>query len=308
MRPVSERLGSGETTALAQAGEGAYNKLQAQWDWAGSALGSAWQQLSTDPIGALRQGTGAVLSFAGNAVYDTALFTSDQIAVSANLLSGGLIPATDALQRNVDRTESFFGGVYNIEQAIDSKDYALAGGLAVAGLEETLVTLITRGRGGQLVDGPSKYTHSAPYSGNPLEPNFVGPVNSATGQAERYLFRGDDRSPEMVFKEGFQPLGNNTDLHLYASENVPSIYVGTSRSPNVARDYASDEGFVFTIRGQSQGIDVNGVLGTRSPFPDDLEIAVPGGIKSGDILGGRKVDPNTGKFTGPFIYNPNFEK
>ncbi|MCU7929098.1 MAG: hypothetical protein KZQ97_22065 [Candidatus Thiodiazotropha sp. (ex Dulcina madagascariensis)] len=88
MRPVSERLGSGEPTALAQFGEGAYNKLQAQADWVGSAAVNAWQRLSTDPIGSLMQGTGAVLSFAGNAVYDTALLASDQIAVSANLLSG----------------------------------------------------------------------------------------------------------------------------------------------------------------------------------------------------------------------------
>ncbi|PUB82669.1 MAG: hypothetical protein DBP02_14255, partial [gamma proteobacterium symbiont of Ctena orbiculata] len=151
MRPVSERLGSGEPmttpSALEQAGEGAYNKLQAQWDSANSAAVNAWQQISTDPIGTLMQGTGAVLSFAANAAYDTALYASDQVAVSANLLSGGLIPATDALQRNVERTESVFSGVYNIEQAVDSKDYGLAGGLAVEGFEAALLTLATRGRG-----------------------------------------------------------------------------------------------------------------------------------------------------------------
>jgi hypothetical protein len=167
-RPVSERLGVGEPTALAQIGEGAYNKLQAQWDWAGSAAVNAWQRLSTDPLGTLMQGTGAVLSFAGNAVYDTALFTSDQIAVSANLLSGGLIPATDALQRNVDRTESFFGGVYNIEQAIDNKEYGLAGGLAVEGFETALLSLATRGRG-QLFDTPYDVAKPGDY-------DFMGPL------------------------------------------------------------------------------------------------------------------------------------
>jgi hypothetical protein len=152
-RPVSERLGLGEPTALAQIGEGAYNKLQAQWDWADSAVVNAWQQLSTDPIGTLIQGTGAVLSFAGNAAYDTALYASDQIAVSSHYLSGGLIPATDALQRNVERAESFFDGVYDIEQAVDNKDYRLAGALIVGGIEGGLERLVFRGRG--LHDNPN---------------------------------------------------------------------------------------------------------------------------------------------------------
>jgi hypothetical protein len=161
-RPVSERLGVGEPTALAQFGEGAYNKLQAQW----GGVVNAWNQLTTDPINTLIEGTGAVLSFAGNAVYDTALYVSDQLAVSSHYLTSGLIPATDALQRNVDRAESVFGGVYNIEQAVDNKDYGLAGGLAVEGFEAALLTLLTRGRGQLDTPNVLKQTGGGNFTGS----------------------------------------------------------------------------------------------------------------------------------------------
>jgi hypothetical protein len=48
---------------------------------------------------------------------------------------------------------------------------------------------------------------------------------------------------------------------------------------------------------------VNAVLGSKSPFPHELEIAVPGGIHPSSIMGARQVDPN-GSFIGPFIKNP----
>jgi uncharacterized protein RhaS with RHS repeats len=118
-----------------------------------------------------------------------------------------------------------------------------------------------------------------------------------------FVFRGDDRPPATIFKEGFQPKGTNTDLYEYALSNRPSIYVSTSKSSAVARDFT--DGYVYTIRGQSNGIDVNTTLGSKSPFPNELEIAVPNGIKPGDIMGARQVSGN-GKFTGPFIKNPSF--
>ena len=111
----------------------------------------------------------------------------------------------------------------------------------------------------------------------------------------------------MIFNEGLQPRGTNADLYRYALENEPSIFVPTSKSPNVARDFADMQGggYAYTIRGQSQGLDVNAILGKRSPFPHEFEIAVPGGVQPLDIMGARQVAPS-GKFVGPFINNPMY--
>ena len=84
----------------------------------------------------------------------------------------------------------------------------------------------------------------------------------------------------MIFKEGFQPQGTNLDLFNHAAINRDSAYFSTSKSPNVARTAPGVEegGFVYTARGQPNGVDVNSTLGSRSPHHTELEIAVPGGI------------------------------
>lgn len=111
----------------------------------------------------------------------------------------------------------------------------------------------------------------------------------------------------MIFQEGFQPRGTNTDLYQYASQNVPSVYVPTSTSQSVAMDFASmQEGYVYTIRGMPEGIDVNGVLGSRSPFPHEFEIAVPGGVPPENILRAQPVGAD-GNFSGPYLANPGYK-
>ncbi|WP_439899160.1 scabin-related ADP-ribosyltransferase [Pseudomonas gingeri] len=102
-------------------------------------------------------------------------------------------------------------------------------------------------------------------------------------------------------------MATSTDLYNYALQNEPSIFVSASKSPTVARDFADKPGggYVYTIRGQSQGLDVNAILGRRSPFPQEFEIAVPSGVRPQDIMGARQVGP-TGTFIGPFIKNPAY--
>ncbi|WP_371851760.1 scabin-related ADP-ribosyltransferase [Duganella phyllosphaerae] len=131
--------------------------------------------------------------------------------------------------------------------------------------------------------------------------------NAAATRKSGFIFRGDDRDPAVIFKEGFQPQGTNLDLYNHAASNRNSAYVSTSKSPNVVRAAPGVEegGFVYTMRGQPNGVDVNATLGTRSPFRSELEIAVPGGINSSDIMGARAISPN-GKFIGPFIKNPEY--
>ncbi len=102
-----------------------------------------------------------------------------------------------------------------------------------------------------------------------------------TNSGANFTYRGDSRSPDEVFSNGFQSRGNSTDLQAHALDNTrpPSAYVSTSRSADVAGDFADN---VYVVRPRN-GIDVNQVLGSRSPFPDELEIAIPGGVSPSDI-------------------------
>jgi|GEM_PF-3010443 len=132
--------------------------------------------------------------------------------------------------------------------------------------------------------------------------------NAAATRKSGFIFRGDDRVPDVIFNDGFEPQGTNLDLFNHAASNKNSAYVSTSTSPNVARTAPGVEegGFVYTVRGQPNGVDVNSTLGSRSPFPKEFEIAVPGSIQSLDIMGARAIGPN-GKFIGPFIKNPAYK-
>jgi RHS repeat-associated protein len=140
-------------------------------------------------------------------------------------------------------------------------------------------------------------------------PNSTEAETANGGSQLEFTFRGDTRTPDVIFSEGFQPRGTNTDLYGYALENEASVFVATSKTPNVARDFALMQGggYVYTIRRPSQGLDVNLILGSQSPFPHEFEIAIPGGIRHIDIRGVRQVAPN-GKFVGPFIKNPLYEQ
>nr|WP_242281390.1 enterotoxin A family protein [Pantoea deleyi] len=62
-----------------------------------------------------------------------------------------------------------------------------------------------------------------------------------------------------------------------------------------ARD--EQKGFVYAIRPQKNAIDVNKTLGKNTPFPDELEMAVPGTISNKDILGVTPVNED-GSFVG----------
>ncbi|MFN7882575.1 MAG: polymorphic toxin-type HINT domain-containing protein, partial [bacterium] len=133
---------------------------------------------------------------------------------------------------------------------------------------------------------------------------FVG-IDGVVVHNAGFVFRGDGRPPNVIFDEGFAPRGPNEDLLKYARDNVPSIYVGTSKSPIVARFFAyKEDGYAYTIRWPANGIDVNEVLGPESPHLRELEIAVPGAIKPSEIMGCRRVRGN--RMVGPFIKNPNW--
>jgi len=114
----------------------------------------------------------------------------------------------------------------------------------------------------------------------------------------QYTFRGDSRPHTQIFNDGFQARGSSTDLfrHSVDNTNPPSAFIPTSRSASVAGDFADN---IYVIRPRN-GIDVNQALGPRSPFPSELEIAIPFRINPSDIRG--VTLPNQGMS----ILNPNW--
>lgn len=123
-------------------------------------------------------------------------------------------------------------------------------------------------------------------------------LGSLVAPKEPFTFRGDSRSPDEIFADGFAARGTSEDLFRHALDNTdpPSAFISTSRSADVAGDFADN---IYVINPRN-GIDVNDVLGSRSPFPDELEIAIPFQIDTSDIRG--VTLPGEG-FS---ILNPNF--
>ncbi len=119
-------------------------------------------------------------------------------------------------------------------------------------------------------------------------------------------FRGDRSSvmPENVFANGIKSKGENLDLLRHASRNqIDSGYVGTSIRFNIAQGFAGRNGYIYEVVPEG-GIDVNATLGSRSPFPEQAEIAIPGRIDPTNIRGAYPL--TSGKLTGEYIANPSF--
>ncbi|QPI44087.1 MULTISPECIES: scabin-related ADP-ribosyltransferase [Pectobacterium] len=125
---------------------------------------------------------------------------------------------------------------------------------------------------------------------------------------ETITYRGDSRDPNTIFNEGFQPWGDSNDLFKHASDNTspPSNFISTSKSPEVAAEFGSqlytESGYVYAIR-SNNGIDVNSVLGKATPFPRELEVAIPRGVKPENVLGVTPVNAD-GTFGNYSILNP----
>ncbi|WP_176244488.1 MULTISPECIES: RHS repeat-associated core domain-containing protein, partial [unclassified Pseudomonas] len=123
-----------------------------------------------------------------------------------------------------------------------------------------------------------------------------------------YLYRGDVKHPDEVFKNGFKSKGQSTDLLLHAmdSNNPPSYFISTSPSEFVAIEFGTSsktrKGYLYTLR-KILGINVNKTLGNQVPFADEIEVAIPGSIHSADIIGVTPLKKD-GSYVGYSIPNP----
>lgn len=149
--------------------------------------------------------------------------------------------------------------------------------------------------------------------------NFGAGVPGTSGVSDIVAFRGDSRPEDFIFQNGFTTKGANTDLPSYVFNNIPSQWVGTSKSPMSANRFATEGanknlarsgqgvGYLYTVR-VKEGNDVNVALGHDHKFKHEHEVITSGnGIVPEDIMGVQKVDQN-GNPIGGFIKNPGFKK
>jgi hypothetical protein len=115
----------------------------------------------------------------------------------------------------------------------------------------------------------------------------------------KFTFRGDSRLESEIFRDGFAPRGNSTDLLAHAFDNTrpPSAFVSTSRSFDIASGFGDN---IYVLR-PTNGINVNRTLGPASPFPLEQEIAIFGKVSQSDI---RAV---TQPSQGVSILNPGYK-
>lgn len=136
------------------------------------------------------------------------------------------------------------------------------------------------------------------------------------------LLRWDRRHPDLIFSQGFRPrstaawISSEMDLHDFVNRNVESIFTSTSRT--VQREVSGAARVqIWTprdIRNSFQyeiyapgGIEVGLSLGTANRFPNQNEVAFPGGILPRYIRTAREFDSDgrlvriwaNGGFTNP---------
>ncbi|WP_129306450.1 ADP-ribosyltransferase [Streptomyces sp. L2] len=107
------------------------------------------------------------------------------------------------------------------------------------------------------------------------------------------LWRSDNRDPETVFEEGFQPkdvINGQYDIEKYVLVNQPSPYVSTTYDHDLFKAWKSKYNYYVDAPG---GIDVNKTIGSAHKYADQVEVAFPGGIARQYIVGACPVDKET---------------
>jgi len=144
-------------------------------------------------------------------------------------------------------------------------------------------------------NNPVKYTDPSGYmceiKGNTYGENSE---NKTKIEAARYVFRGDERTPqEIIDSGGFTPKGNDADIWQHVEGNQQSNFISTTTDPELAKDFAGPTGYVYLIRIREghPHVDVNEKFGYGNEFAHEKEIAVQGGIDISDVMGWQKVSP-----------------
>ncbi|WLG86655.1 DUF6531 domain-containing protein [Pseudomonas cucumis] len=134
------------------------------------------------------------------------------------------------------------------------------------------------------------------------------PTTPSPKKEEDYLYRGDERDPNDVFKNGFNSKGKSNDLLLHSidSENPPSNFISTTPSRDVgklfATGYHTKVGYLYTLQ-KIDGYDLQKELGQAYLFGAEKEIAIANRIENVDVLGATLIIDD-GRELGYSIPNP----
>jgi hypothetical protein len=149
-------------------------------------------------------------------------------------------------------------------------------------------------------------------SSNLVYSNISDAVSANISDISTKLYRGDTRLPSDIFQSGFVSAGTNKDLIKYVDYNDPSIFIGTSKSPDIAYSFTktSQGGYVYIIDKYDGSIDVNSfyrnVEGFDNPQANELEVVYENVIPTAKIKGAFMIDEN-GNIIGDLILNSNYQ-
>lgn len=165
----------------------------------------------------------------------------------------------------------------------------------------------------------------------PKDPNF-GLIFFSKGLEqinEAPLYRGDTRTPSLIFREGFKAWGDNLDLHnhiYYGNYLKDSAYVSTTFNQKSAlwfpKHNYKEQSFLYEINPQTTTVNmeaylVKAVLNGEVdkfdflPFLSEHERAIPSKIEAHDIRGAWQVERQKNLsfkiIKGSYIANPNYK-
>ncbi|MGV9374218.1 scabin-related ADP-ribosyltransferase [Nonomuraea sp. NPDC003707] len=134
----------------------------------------------------------------------------------------------------------------------------------------------------------------------------LGVSNPVWRTDRRFLWRGDDRHPDEIFEKGFHPKGDRVTLSMHQDQPYDSAFVSTTRSPNLGLLRQQDYRYLIDAPG---GLNLNRTLRRnklRNGYPDEREVAFPGGIDRRYIVGAQEVRRGRGTYR-RFIPNPHYD-
>ena len=144
--------------------------------------------------------------------------------------------------------------------------------------------------------------YSAAQAGQDFLIGFVAQLGSEQvaelfgDKADEILYRFDTRNiDEINAAGGFNSWGDNMDLLDHASgkniQNKTSGHVSTSKSKTSATNFSGGrKGYLYEIQNPGNGVDVNKKLGSKSPFPNEKEIAIPKNIPTQNIVRQKPIN------------------
>jgi RHS repeat-associated protein len=305
-----------------------YDSVSGRW----LTYDSVWNEL--DPNGYSFAGGEPIMGFDadGRLYFDVGTFFSgfghDLYATGARLVNGvvqaGAIGSDmigSSVAGGVDYAfgtdyQANYQGYSQLYQNIAANPSAgPTAGSILKGTANAELNIVTLG-GASVVEGG--YTAYQTGNYNQLQDSFAG--IAVSGIAARTInnlapntYRGvaPTDSPQSPFTSGIDSPGDNMDLLSHAQGNTTTMYgsapdsgyVSTSESFDVAsQTYAGwgygDSGPVYSVKSW-RGVDVNETLGDTSPYPNDQEIAMPGGVYGSEIQGYYTSGNN-------FVSNPLF--